>query len=50
VVHAKGPVARTMWVHRTGKLSNQHAFLRDVHRLLAVPAAAGAANAAPAAA
>jgi hypothetical protein len=39
VVHARGPVARMMWVARTGKLSNQHAFLRDVHRLLAAPAA-----------
>ena len=37
VLHARtasGPVARMLWVHRTGKLSNQAAFLRDVHRLL----------------
>lgn len=45
VVHARGPIARMMWVHRTGKLSNQAAFLRDVHRLL--QADLGAAGAAP---
>ena len=40
VVHARGPLARMMWVVRTGKLSNQHAFLRDVHRLLVAATAA----------
>lgn len=33
---------RSLWVHKTKKLSNQHAFLLDVPRLLAIAPAAAA--------
>ncbi|MEJ7733847.1 MAG: hypothetical protein WKG00_32215 [Polyangiaceae bacterium] len=48
VVHAEGPLARMLWVHSTGKLSNQHAFMRDVARLLEAGVTATAPASSPA--